>query len=57
MANVYHIYRIYGDPSYVAFYTLHITCMAKSTRAFVNRAICNNVYMYICEKHIFLELN
>ena len=65
MANVYHIYHIYGGHSYFVFYTLHVTCMAESTRAFVNRAICNNVYIHVYVKntytchaqHIFLELN
>ena len=34
-----------------------VTCMAKSTRALVNRAICNNVYMYTWKIHIHAMLN
>ena len=58
-----HLSHIWCSFILVAIYTLHIVHMYGqiNTRTFVNRAICNNVYMYMWKihtchaQHIFLE--
>ena len=57
MANVHHIYHIYGAHSYVAFYTLHITHVWPNDRAHLSIVQYAIMCTCICEKYIQAMLN